>query len=119
MISRNRTPLPATSRGARWRTDSTAASSGRRRAPRHGAPVLSSSVHRRCAGPPARCPITPSDTLTVELIAPQASPAVVRLIPPEQPTITPTSYLMITIDAVVTMLATAAAELTRIRAREL
>jgi hypothetical protein len=39
--------------------------------------------------------------------------------PPEQPTITPTSRLMITIDAVVTVLATAAAELARIRAGEL
>jgi hypothetical protein len=57
--------------------------------------------------------------LTVELIAPQALPAVVRLIRPEQPTITSRSQLMITIDAVVTVLATAAAELTRIRAREL
>jgi hypothetical protein len=55
----------------------------------------------------------------VELIAPQALPAVVRLIRPEQPTITSRSQLMITIDAVVTVLATAAAELTRIRAREL
>jgi hypothetical protein len=57
--------------------------------------------------------------LTVELIAPQASPAVVRLIRPEQSTVTPTIQLMITIDAVVTVLATAAAELARIRAGEL
>jgi hypothetical protein len=42
-----------------------------------------------------------------------------HLAAPEQPTITPTSQLMITIDAVVTVLATAAAELARIRAGEL
>jgi hypothetical protein len=44
---------------------------------------------------------------------------VVRLIRPEQSTVTPKSQLVITIDAVVIVLATAAAELARIRAGEL